>query len=76
MSPNPDILVPIFRVESQGHINTFVCIDTATAFLRAEAKDGHTPLNLSVSTIRHSDYLEEVESQENRPVKGQETPPK
>lgn len=72
MTANPTLQIPIYRVESQGHINTFECLDAATSFLRAEAKDGKTPLSLAISTIRHADYLLEVESQENRPCKGQE----
>ena len=72
MITNPNLLIPVYRVESQGHINTFECLDTSTAFQRAEAKVGHTPLSLAISTIRHADYLLEVESQENRGCKGQE----
>lgn len=72
MTTNPNLLVPVYRVESQGHTETFDNLDTATAFLRAEAKDGKTPLSLSISTIRHSEYIKEVESQEKGLVEGQE----
>ena len=72
MTTNPNLLIPVYRVESQGHINTFESLDTSMNFLRAEAKAGKTPLGLSISTLRHSEYLQEVESQENCPVEGQE----
>jgi hypothetical protein len=64
MTTNPNLLIPVYRVESQGRIASFDSMDVATSFLRAEAKDEHVPLNFSVSTIRYSDYLLEVESQE------------
>lgn len=72
MTINPNLLIPVYRVESQGCTATFDSLDVATSFLRAEAKDGHTPLNLSISAIRHSDYLLEVESQEKGLPEGQE----
>lgn len=64
MTISPNTLVPIYRVESKGHINTFESIDTSIAFLRAEAKAGNSPLKLSISTVRHSEYLQEVEAQD------------
>ena len=72
MTTNPNLLIPVYRVESQGQTETFDDLDIATIYLRAEAKDGKTPLNLSISTIRHSDYLLEVESQEKGLVEHQE----
>lgn len=64
MTTNPNLLIPVYRVESQGRINTFESLDTSLSFLRAEAKDGKSSLSLSISTIRYSEYLEEVEQQE------------
>jgi len=72
MTTNPNLLIPVYRVESQGLVATFDSLDVAASFLRAEAKDGHTPLNLSISTVRYSDYLLEVESQEKGLVEDQE----
>lgn len=72
MTTNPNLLIPVYRVESQGRTETFDDLDIATIFLRAEAKEGHTPLNLSISAIRHSDYLKEVELQEKGLLEGQE----
>lgn len=72
MTTSPNLLIPVYRVESQGLINTFESLDTSLTFLRAEAKAGKTPLSLSISPLRHSEYLQEVESQENRSVEVQE----
>lgn len=64
MTINSNTLIPVYRVESQGRTETFDCLDNATTFLRAEAKDGKTPLSLSTSVARYSDYLTEIEEQE------------
>lgn len=64
MTINPNLLIPVYRVESQGRTETFKDLDIATIFLRAEAKDGKTPLSLSISTVKHSEYVAEVEAQE------------
>ena len=64
MTTNPNLLIPVYRVESQGHTETFNDLDIATIFLREEAREGKTPLNLSISTVRHSEYLAEIEAQE------------
>jgi hypothetical protein len=76
MITNPNLLIPVYRVESQGRTETFDDLDVATIFLRSEAKEGKSPLSLAISTIRHSDYVKEVESQENRLYGGQEVPSK
>lgn len=64
MITNPNLLILVYRVESQGRTETFKDLDVATIFLRAEAKEGKTPLSLSISTIKHSEYVAEVEAQE------------
>lgn len=69
MTTNPNLLIPVYRVESQGLTATFDSLDVAASFLRAEAKDGKTPLNLSVSTLRYSEYVAEVEEQERETLK-------
>jgi hypothetical protein len=64
MTINPDTLVRVYRVESEGRINTFESLDASMPFIRQEIKLGKTPLNLSISSVKRSEYLVEVEEQE------------
>lgn len=64
MNTNPNLLIPIYRVYSKGVLSTFLGLEEATSFLRAEAGAGHAPLSLEIQKATYSDYLIEVESQE------------
>ena len=61
---NSDTLIPAFRVYSSGKPSTFLGLDEATQFLRAEAAAGSSPLSLLVIKMKHEDYIKEIEAQE------------